>query len=390
VENPEAGPPQQSLEEVLEADEDLDGSAAGEDQRLLAALNRRHEPVVVVTLLKTLGVAFGLLAGLIGVGGVVVSALYLSEWALWAGTLGSVLLIFLGVMFALFQVALARLVDTVDQAARRLNDLSRLPPGFPSAASGRLGRSQVALLAAIRDAVQLTDDEKRARRQEKSRQAIAALVEAFERHIQREEFGAAREVVAQLRRRHPEAGEVGEVARRLEEAEATALDATFRHLAEGIRAALDAQSWDQAKALADELVGKFPDDPRAREVAESVGQRYDAATAERRQHLYQRMTDLAREGRWQEALDVASDFIEHYPDSEETARLRSRIGPLAEKAALTERRRLLSAVRQESGQQHWAAAYEAARHLVNAYPDSAEAAEVFRDLPNLRRLARRK
>jgi len=376
------------LDDILIVDDDSASGGAARRGRSLVLLRGRRDPVVAVTLLKTLGVAFGVLLVLIGVGAVVVAAVEFEGWALWAGTLGGVLIIFLGAIVALVQVALAHLVDTAHQALERLSDLN-VPAGRDSPATRKRQVEQVALLREIRDAVQLTDDEKRIRLAERAGEAIRALVETVETHVADGDFEAAREALAELARQHPEAAETGDLAQRVDEAEAAAREAALQDLVENVNASLTAQAWDQAAALSEELLQRFPGEQRAVELHETVRRRYDEATADERRRLYRRITDLAREQHWREAFDLTSDLVERFPESEEAARLRPRIGALSHKAELGERHRLLATVREETRRQRWPEAYAAARDLVNTYPDSEEAAEVFRDLPNLRRLARR-
>ena len=375
------------LEDVL-SDESVT-LVADDDGPSLSSLRPRREPIVVVTLLKTLGVASGVLAVLLGIGTIVlVTVAEVDRTWVWIGALGGVLIIFLGVIFALSQVALAHLVDTTHQALRHLRDLN---------APGRLGGGpgedalfeQVALMRDIRDAARLTDVEKETLARRRTQANVRKLVETIDTHLVKRDFTAAHEAVADLVEQYPEASETKRIADRVREIENASRQETIAELEENIRAYQSAASWEQAMALADEFIKTFPDEPRAAGLREEVRAGFEAATADQRREMYDRITDLARETKWREAFDITSDLIEQFPDSDEAEKLRPRLGALSRKAEVGERARLAAQVKDHMAGARWTEAYRAARELVDAYPDSDEAADVFGDIARLRRLARR-
>jgi outer membrane protein assembly factor BamD (BamD/ComL family) len=371
-------PNESALEEVLVEEPAVFSPAPG----------LRRDPTAVVALLKTLAVVTGGLGLVVGVGGIVVVALKVEGWALWIGTLGGVVTVFVGAIAAAALLGLAHLIDGTYQTLARLNEL-----GVP----GRLGawndqharEDQAVLLREIRDAVRLTEEQKAALVRQETEREVRSLVETIERHLTRRDFQAARAALAQLNERHGATPQAAEAARRVEQAELTTREAAVNELVENVQAYMSAQAWGQAAALADELVHTFPDDPRSNALRGEVRRRRDEATGAARQQLYDRITALAREHRWRDALDATSELIEQFPESPEAEKLRPRIGALSKKAENTERRRLLTLVREHTQAARWGEAYRAARDLVDAYPDSPEAAQVFGDLARLRRLAKR-
>lgn len=268
---------------------------------------RRGGPMLVVTLLKVLGATSVVMAVVVGVGAVVLAARHGTGGTLWAGVLGGVLALFLGLVLALGLLALARLLERVDQAVRRLADLA--VPRPTASASADPATEAVGILREIREAVRLTDEQKTALVREAEEGQVQALVATIERRLAERDFVGARGALAELAERHPGAGVAADLVRRVDEAEAAGRQALAAELVENIRACLAAQAFDQACALAAGFLRDFPEDPRARDLSEEARRRRDEATAAQRQASYERITGLARDQRWAEALDAANALL---------------------------------------------------------------------------------
>lgn len=82
-----------------------------------------------------------------------------------------------------------------------------------------------------------------------------------------------------------------------------------------IRAEIDNRNWRQALSLARSLIEMYPDHPRTHLIRQQLKTIEDNAEIEERQEQEVRIQELVRARRFQEAIDLAEQLIDRYPNS---------------------------------------------------------------------------
>lgn len=82
-----------------------------------------------------------------------------------------------------------------------------------------------------------------------------------------------------------------------------------------IRVEIDNRNWRQALSLARNLIEMYPDHPRTHLIRQQLKTIEDNAEIEERQEQEVRIQELLRARRFQEAIDLAEELIDRYPNS---------------------------------------------------------------------------
>ncbi|MBU0638500.1 MAG: tetratricopeptide repeat protein [Planctomycetes bacterium] len=146
-------------------------------------------------------------------------------------------------------------------------------------------------------------------------------------------WGRAMDVVRDLLERHPQSPKANELARRTKLEREKAEAEQCARLMSKAQAATDRRDWIEALAAANQLVEEFPKSPEAEALREQLDVLTTNAEIQMRQQMEGNIRDLLREQDFGEALRIARELVQRYPNSPQAELLQDQLPRLEERAA---------------------------------------------------------
>ena len=145
--------------------------------------------------------------------------------------------------------------------------------------------------------------------------------------------------------------------------------------------------FDQAEVEAGELAGRHPELAEARHLLETVQREAAAFRAERRSRLYAQIKRFADAKQWRHALDTAQRLVAAHPECPEAKEADAMMSTLRENAKIEQVREMRDRLTDMVRRRRFAEALEIARDVIDQFPDSQAAIELQSQLPRLVELA---
>jgi len=193
----------------------------------------------------------------------------------------------------------------------------------------------------------------------------------------------ARRLVQEARERFPSFSQWDALEEQIEkvrsEVEAHDVEAATRQVND--LAALGA--WPRVMDVVNELLERHPASSRAADLAKRVRFEREKAEAEQRARLMAQAQEATSRHDWTAALQVANTILQRFPHSPEAAALQPQIATLRENVEIEDRKRMEADIRELIKQHRYDEALRIARELVQQYPDSPQADALRDQLPRL-------
>jgi len=207
--------------------------------------------------------------------------------------------------------------------------------------------------------------------------------------IDQRQWAPARRVLEQLDARYPG---LPETARMREELETKRIEAMEQDCAAAEKTIHDLMAicaWDRAEKRAAELLETHPDSDKAAELLEHVRQQRRRFEREQIQKKLSQIRRCTNEKRWIEALKAAESLITEHPASAEAQSLRPQLETLRTNAEIEHRQHLEQRFTELVKQRRFIEALDLARHVIQRYPTSPQAEALIGQLDRLEEKARR-
>lgn len=214
-----------------------------------------------------------------------------------------------------------------------------------------------------------------------------SLAVRLEEAIQAEDLSQAQTLLEELVGISPDNPRLAELRPRFEQ---LSRQQRQRQLEEARRRVADVMAvgdFAQAQVLAQRLLEKQPDWPEARQLLEHVRRERQLYLGEQRSRMVRLVEREAADRHWRSALQAAREMISAFPDSAEAQSIRERLETLSENAALEEARELRDQIRGLFERHQYPQALELARDLVARFPTTAAAEDLRRQMGRLEELA---
>ncbi|MGD8451298.1 MAG: hypothetical protein PVJ57_05715 [Phycisphaerae bacterium] len=243
--------------------------------------------------------------------------------------------------------------------------------------SGALLRELVVLTRELRD-VSLLDDEERQARVRAQGQALARqLTEEIPAMLREHDWLEARQRVQAARERFPTFSEWDHLEEQIEKMRSTVETRDIETATRQVDDLAALGAWERAASVVSELRERHPDSAPARELARRVRIQRDKASAEHRARLMAQAQEAVGRREWNQALALANDVIRRFPRSPEAEALRQQLPTLAENAEIQTRQHMEQEFRGLMQRHRYRDALRLARDLIARYPASPQA-EVLR------------
>ena len=141
------------------------------------------------------------------------------------------------------------------------------------------------------------------------------------------------DIVRTLRQRHPTSEKVAELTRRVALARDKATAEERARLMSQAQDATNRRQWGQALRLVETVITRFPGSAEAHELRIQLSTVRTNAEIQRRQEMEAQIRGLLKEHHFSDALRIANELIEQYPESPQAHALREQILPRLEQRA---------------------------------------------------------
>jgi len=213
------------------------------------------------------------------------------------------------------------------------------------------------------------------------------LTEAFVAALAEHAFARAEVCIKQFEDDLPDDKRLDEMRTRLsqtrEAAEARDVEAATQRASD----LMAVSSFDEALQAADALLSSYPASSRAQELVDRVHRESTAFFRDQRQRLYAQVQRNADARRWGQALEAATQLVQTHPGSGEADAARAMLTTLADNARIEEVRRLRDHIRDMIKRHRYAEAVEVARDVMERFPDSQAAVDLRGQIGRLEELA---
>ena len=235
--------------------------------------------------------------------------------------------------------------------------------------------------------VLLSDEKREAKRLCRAAELLDQRFQQVEQALSKDAFDQAEEILQELNREVPDDPRLEELNTQIQQGR----EAFIRRLLQGqVQRAKDLMSvsrFDEAMNLAENLHQQYPESPEADDLLSRVRRKAGTFQSEQRRRLLAIIQECGEARQWGSALAGAHRLLEIYGDSEEARNVRAMMPTLVDNARIEEVREYRDQIVKMVEQQQYTEALKMAEKVMGDYPETAAAEELRQQLPHLRELA---
>jgi outer membrane protein assembly factor BamD (BamD/ComL family) len=257
-------------------------------------------------------------------------------------------------------------------------------------AGDHVGRSLekiAALLEELRDMEMLDDAGKTARRAEFRQRRKAELLADADRRIVIREWLKADRLIAQVEAEFPGDPAIAEVRARYDQARQNVQAEAFDPVRAKVEDLMALGNFEHALATASEFSEKFPMNPDGRALVTRVLRERDLLEESTSQVLFDDMKADIERRNWRLALAAAQRLLEKFPNNRRAEKVRSQLRTIQDNAEIEERQEQESKFQELVRAKRFAEAIELAEDVLDRFPNSPQADSLSLLLPKMRELA---
>ena len=269
-------------------------------------------------------------------------------------------------------------------APGRLQEASSSPP---AAKDSDILQNILQQLSELSADVLLSDDQRETRRLCRQAELVDHLFGRVELALQEDAFDQAEEILRQLEGEVPDDARLGELQTRIRGARKALVQRLLQTEAQRAADLMSVSRFDEAINLADELRQQYPDHPETDELLNRVRREAQTFQSEQCHRLLAIIRECGEGRQWISALAAAHRLLETYADSEEARNVRAMMPTLVDNARIEEVREYRDRIVDMMERRRYAEAVEMAEHVMDNYPETAAAEELRQQIPRLRELA---
>ena len=213
------------------------------------------------------------------------------------------------------------------------------------------------------------------------------LSEAFDAALAEHAFSRAEVCIKQFQDDLPDDKRLDEMRMRLTRTRQAAEASDVESATQRASDLMAVSAFDEAQQAADMLLSAYPSSERAGALADRVRRESTAFFRDQRQRLYSQVQSNADARRWGQALAAATRLVEAHPASGEADAARAMLTTLGDNARIEEVRKLRDHIRDMIKRRRYVEAVEIARDVMQRFPDSQAAVDLRDQIGRLEELA---
>jgi len=349
-------------------------------------------PEVILFVLAVASMTFGLVAG--GYRIIIDESLVISEQ--WPVPVGIVI----GVLFWSMGCFMRRHRENTNLLRRVLirfegssSDKSGKGTGV-SSGSRDSALSEAGLLSQILEKITelnssllLTEEDKLRQKEIQRRARVDDLTNQINVAMEEKDYHRARDLHRTLMKEDPDSSQSEFLASRIEQSLGEDLASYVQQQIQCAEDMMSVSRFAEARQVAEMLINEYPESEEAKTLLERVDREADIFGQEKRKRLLSRIRRNGEERHWKLALDAARELVQKYPDSSEAEVVKSSMAMLVDNTRIEEVREFRDRIVDLMDRRRYAEALDLSTYVVNNYPETAAASELRTQMPHLRELA---
>lgn len=243
-----------------------------------------------------------------------------------------------------------------------------------------LGMSELKrLLNEVNENILLDEEGKKQKYEFLVNQKIRNACAEVDKLIENSEWSSARAILEALVKRYPDKKELQDKLEKLEIKRKEAFQQELSKARKLINDFIAISAWDKAVRQAESLLEKHPDSEEAKELVAQISQERQKFRIEQIRRMEADIQRSITRKRWNDALAIAQQLIDKYPDSPEAELLREKIDTLRANAEIEKRQQLEEQIKDLIRRENFIQALELVRYVIKEYPNSPQAQKIRED-----------
>lgn len=201
------------------------------------------------------------------------------------------------------------------------------------------------------------------------------------------DLAGAEDILASLTSLEPDSPDIPAMREEIEQARAEAESRDVAESARQVENLMAVSNFAGARGVAEALLAKYPDSAIAFDMLARVRREQDAFMTEKRLQMYQKIEKQASARHWHSALEAARQFLDDWPDSIEADAVRVQLDTISDNARIEEVRILRDRIRDMIKRRRFGEALELARDVIERFPETAAASELAEQISRLEKRA---
>ncbi len=273
----------------------------------------------------------------------------------------------------------------LDEAASRVS--RRTPPQSSEAMSMRHGDRMVVLLEELAERSLLPDQQRRRRWEKLAARRLKAIGAESERLLREGRFTEAAALADELDVRLDRGEEAARLHRRVAKVRTETEQADLMDYRRRIEQFTKAGRMDRAQQLADELMLKYRDSAEVGGLRDQVTRQRRRQEAQQLNQLQTQIDQAIADRQWAKALATARQVLTRFGDSPAAQVVKEKIETLRANAEIEVRHEMEERIKGMIREHRYSQALLLARQVVEKYPDSPQAEALRGQLPRLQERA---
>ncbi len=237
----------------------------------------------------------------------------------------------------------------------------------------------IKLLNEISENILLDDEGRRKKYEFLVNQKIQNSLVEVDKLIENSEWASARAILETLIRKYPERQDLQNKLSLLENRRKEAFHQELAKTRKLITDFMAISAWDKAVKQAESLLEKHPDSEEAKELVAQVSQERQKFRTEQIKRMEADIQRSITRKRWNDALAIAQQLIDKYPDSPEAELLMAKMDTLRANAEIEKRQQLEEQIKDLIKRENFIQALELVRYVIKEYPGSPQAKKIIED-----------
>lgn len=257
-------------------------------------------------------------------------------------------------------------------AAGGSSPLSMMASNFGRAEADKLDEV-VLLLREARDIAMLDENQRRLRLENLGQATVDKLQREVPELLLEHNWVEARQRVLAARSRFPGRSEWTVLDQQIDKERSQLETRDIESAERQVQELTSLGAWERIAEVVQELQRRHPDSPRAQSLVQRVRAARDRVESEQRQRQMAAVQELAKNREWVKAYETANSLIRTYSKSQEAQALRMDLPLLRENAEIATRKQYESHYQELVRQHRYHDALQVAREVIDKYPDSPQA-----------------
>ncbi|MDY7009528.1 MAG: hypothetical protein SVV80_02100 [Planctomycetota bacterium] len=234
----------------------------------------------------------------------------------------------------------------------------------------------------------LTDDQRQKKGRILAESSAKTLKQRAHDVLLAGDLSGAEDILAGLIRLEPDSPDVPALREKIEQARAKAESHEVAESARKVENLMAVSNFAGARDVAESLLGKYPNSATAFDMLTRVRREQEAFATEKRAQMYQKIEKEASARHWHSALEAARKFLDAWPDSVEAEAVRVQLSTISDNARIEEVRILRDRIRDMINRRRFGEALELARDVIERFPETAAATELTEQISRLEERAK--